>query len=137
MFVQGRNKECPYKQETTCKVVIPCFGTVSFRAGKDFARQPLSAQTPNILSQSAGLPTPADSYSGTLDETQSSASDPFISFDSYLAQMPFEFNLDGQAVHQPSGDFSSYSDSFANVNLDLDQDWGWYPTESQVVPPLP
>ena len=51
--------------------------------------------------------------------------------------MPFDFNLDGQAVHQPPGNFCWYSDSLANVNLDLDQDWAWYPAEQQAAPPLP
>lgn len=138
MFVQARDNECPYshKPGTTCKIVIPCFGTVSFGAGKDFARQRPPSQTPSAFSQTAGLPTPADSYSGTVDEPQSFASDPFVSFDSYLAQMPFDFSRDGHATQQPDGYFNGYGDPFTNVNLDLDQDWAWYPVAQQAAPPL-
>ena len=59
--------------------------------------------------------------------------DPFVSFDSYLAQMPFDFNLNGQNTQQLGVPDTS---AFADVNLDLDQDWTWYPPEQQIPDPL-
>lgn len=63
---------------------------------------------------------------------QPAPTDPFISFDSYLAQMPFDFNLNGQPT-QPLELSDTYA--FADVNLDLDQDWAWFPSEQQI--PVP
>ncbi|KAL8794932.1 MAG: hypothetical protein Q9195_002514 [Heterodermia aff. obscurata] len=128
MFVQSRNVQCAYKPESSFKVVIPCFGTVSFGLGKDFARQRATTQTPSVFSQSAGLPTPSDSYTGSTDDSLQSKSDPFVSFDSYLAQMPFDFNLNGE-TNQQLGLSDTYA--FTDVNLDVDQDWAWYPPEQQ------
>lgn len=136
MFVQARNAECQGPCEGTHKVVIPYFGTVVFGAGKDFAKRQAPTRTPSAFSQSAGLPTPEDSYSGSLCETTPSASDPFISFDSYLAQMPFDFSLGGQTMQQLPADLNAYNDAFSNVNLDLDQDWAWYPADQQNLPPV-
>ena len=74
MFVQSRNVHCTYKPESSFKVVIPCFGTVSFGLGKDFARHRAPTQTSSVFSQSVGLPTPADSYTGSLDDSLQSQS---------------------------------------------------------------
>ena len=56
--------------------------------------------------------------------TQTPMMDPFISFDSYLAQMPFDFNVGSGLQDTQLPD--PQNDLLANVNLDLDQDWGWY-----------
>ena len=69
MFVQSRDVHYSCKPESSFKVVIPCFGTVSFGLGKDFTTQRTSLQTPSVFSQSAGLPTPSDSYTGSLDDS--------------------------------------------------------------------
>ena len=46
--------------------------------------------------------------------------------------MPFDFNLNGQPT-QPLEPLDA--NAFADVNLDLDQDWAWYPWEQQIPDP--
>ena len=47
--------------------------------------------------------------------------------------MPFDFNLNGQTTRQLE---LSDAYAFADVNLDLDQDWAWYPPEQQFADPV-
>ena len=122
MFVQARHVEDLSSCGGTFKVVIPYFGTVAFGPGKEFGRKP-AIQTPSFHSQTTGLPTPEHSSSASLCGTTPSSSDPFISFDSYLAQMPFNVKPGESMMQQPSADLNAYNDAFANVDLDLDQDW--------------
>ena len=131
LLAQARNSECHVTADFTCKIVIPYFGTVVFGPGKDYRRPKGTAHTPSSYAPSPGLPTPAESYSGSSYDIAPPANDPFVSFESYLAQMPFDFNLADQAVQQPASGFNDYNDAIANVNLDLDQDWAWYPVQSQ------
>ena len=128
MFVQARSTEGRAALWSTCKVVIPCFGTVVFGPGKDYAREPFTTETSTQFAHPAVLPTPAESCSGSITGSTPSAPDLFVSFDSYLAQMPFDFNFSGQPMmQQQPAEFDSYNNSFTNVDLDLDQDWAWYP----------
>ena len=122
MFVQARHVEDLGSCGGTFKVVIPYFGTVAFGPGKEFGRKPVT-RAPSLYSQTTGLPTPEDSSSASLSGTTPSSSDPFISFDSYLAQMPFNTKPGESVMQQPFADPNAYSDAFTNVDLDLDQDW--------------
>lgn len=122
MFAQARDTEDLSSCGGTFKVVIPYFGTIAFGPGKEFGNKP-ATQTPTTNFQSTGLPTPADSGSESLNGLTPSTSDPFISFDSYLAQMPFNVKLNESAMQQQSADLNAYNDTFTNVDLDLDQDW--------------
>ena len=122
MFVQARDAGDLSFCGGTFKVAIPYFGTVAFGPGKEFGKKP-ATQTPSIYSQPTGLPTPEDSSSGSLSAATPSTADPFVSFDSYLAQMPFNVKTGESMMQQPSTDFNTYSDAFTNVDLDLDQDW--------------
>ena len=122
IFVQAREVDDLSSCGGTFKVVIPYFGTVAFGPGKEFGNKP-PTKTPSLYSQTTGLPTPEDSSSASLSETTPSASDPFVSFDSYLAQMPFNVKPGDPIMQQPSMDLNFYNDDFTNVDLDLDQDW--------------
>ena len=127
MFTRVRNTECTGYLEATCKIVIPYFGTIQFGPGKDFAKRQAPAQGVDAMPQPSGLPTPAESHSGSAGEPANSISDPFISLDSYMAQVPLNLELGGPQMEQSSADTNSYDYSLTDVNLDLDHDWTWYP----------
>ena len=46
--------------------------------------------------------------------------------------MPFDFNFNGQTT-KPLEESDTYA--FPDVNVDLDQDWAWYPPEQQFLDP--
>lgn len=124
MFTKARNCKHQPEFEATCRVVIPYFGTVVFGPGKDFASgqaPPQTSNTPNI-----GLPTPAESHHGSIGDTVPDQ-DPFVSFDSCLAQLPLNMDFAGQPVAHPAAESQDYDFALTDVNLDLDQDWTWYP----------
>lgn len=116
LFMKARNGDCPMNCGVT-RVVIPYFGTVAFGPNKNVSKS--CSSIAGYAHQPLQLATPAESIS------QTPTSDPFISFDSYLAQMPFDFTL-GPGTEQPQQVQEAQNDVFANVNLDLDQDWAWY-----------
>ena len=114
LFKKAKDGNCSINSGTT-KVAIPYFGTVAFGPSKEISKPPSAA--PSYAQQPLQLPTPAETLG------QSPASDPFISFDSYLAQMPFDFDF-GPGIQESSVP-DAQDDILANVNLDLDQDWAW------------
>ncbi|KAL8823439.1 MAG: hypothetical protein Q9191_005856 [Dirinaria sp. TL-2023a] len=114
LFMKAKDGNCSINSGTT-KVTIPYFGTVAFGPGKEVSKPPSAA--PSYAQQPLQLPTPAETLG------QSPASDPFISFESYLAQMPFDFDFGpGPQEYSPP---DAQDGILANVNLDLDQDWAW------------
>ena len=114
LFLKAKDGTCSINRGTT-KVVIPYFGTVAFGPSKELSKPSPAAS--NYVQQPLQLPTPAETVG------QSPVSDPFISFESYLAQMPFDFDF-GAGFQEPHA-LDAQDDILANVNLDLDQDWAW------------
>ncbi|KIW01654.1 uncharacterized protein PV09_06839 [Verruconis gallopava] len=136
----------PTEANTTTKIVIPFFGTISVQRGQNY-RHNTAASTTQNTPQSQAMTTPATpDYNKVHDQSSAtySSMDPQVMFDG-LYQFPSSFgqqqssSLDPQLTSGAAGDDSIAGFGSSNTGMvwpnnwgtmDLDQDWSWLMTDN-------